>query len=149
VIFINSTTRVRLQLLNHWLLKVKLRCVNDGVTTIKTWTSDKWKRARDMVRWVVLHAVPYIRKTLLTFGEHQRKYTIRNAWFQQWNMGRFCDGLGTYIIAHYSVGPIITLHGWIPAREYVDRLGNRVNASYDPGVITEKWCSFPRHSWNC
>jgi hypothetical protein len=30
----------------------------------KTWTSDNWKRAHDMVRWVVLHAVPYIRESL-------------------------------------------------------------------------------------
>jgi hypothetical protein len=30
----------------------------------KTWTSDSWKRARHMVRWVVLHAVPHIRKSL-------------------------------------------------------------------------------------
>jgi hypothetical protein len=29
----------------------------------KTWTSDKWKRARHMIRWVVLH-VRYIRKSL-------------------------------------------------------------------------------------
>jgi hypothetical protein len=30
----------------------------------KAWTSDNCKRARDMVRWVVLHAVLYIRKSL-------------------------------------------------------------------------------------
>jgi hypothetical protein len=30
----------------------------------KTWTSDNWKRARDMVSWVVLHAVPHIRRSL-------------------------------------------------------------------------------------
>jgi hypothetical protein len=30
----------------------------------KTWTWDKWKRARGMVSWVVLHAVPNIRKGL-------------------------------------------------------------------------------------
>jgi hypothetical protein len=30
----------------------------------KSWASDNWKRARDMARWVVLHAVPYIRKSL-------------------------------------------------------------------------------------
>jgi hypothetical protein len=38
---------------------------------------------------------------------------------------RFCDGLGTNIAVQYSVGPIITLHGRINAREYVDRLGNQ------------------------
>jgi hypothetical protein len=30
----------------------------------KSRTSDNWERARDMVRWVVLHAVPYIRLSL-------------------------------------------------------------------------------------
>jgi hypothetical protein len=40
--------------------------------------------------------------------------------------GRFCDGLGSNIVVQYSVGPIITLHGRITAREYVDRLGNQL-----------------------
>jgi hypothetical protein len=30
----------------------------------KTWTYDNWKRMRDMVRWTILHTVPYIRKGL-------------------------------------------------------------------------------------
>jgi hypothetical protein len=30
----------------------------------KTGSSGNWKRARGMVRWAVLHAVPYIRKSL-------------------------------------------------------------------------------------
>jgi hypothetical protein len=38
-----------------------------------------------------------------------------------------CDGLGSNIVVQYSVGPIITLHGRITAREYVDRLGNQVH----------------------
>jgi hypothetical protein len=33
--FINPESTVALQFLNIWLLKVTLRCVNDGVTTIK------------------------------------------------------------------------------------------------------------------
>jgi hypothetical protein len=37
---------------------------------------------------------------------------------------RFCDGLAN-IVVQYSIGPIITLHGQITAREYVDRLGNQ------------------------
>jgi hypothetical protein len=41
--------------------------------------------------------------------------------------GRFCDGLGSNIVVLYSVGPSITLHGRITAREYVDRLGNQVH----------------------
>jgi hypothetical protein len=39
--------------------------------------------------------------------------------------GRFCDGLGSSIMVQYIVGPIVTLHGIITAREYVDRLGNQ------------------------
>jgi hypothetical protein len=41
--------------------------------------------------------------------------------------GRFCDGLGSNIMVQHSVGPIITLHGRITAREYMDRLGNQVH----------------------
>jgi hypothetical protein len=39
--------------------------------------------------------------------------------------GRFCDGLGSSIVVQYIVGPNVTLHGRITAREYVDRLGNQ------------------------
>jgi hypothetical protein len=41
--------------------------------------------------------------------------------------GRFCDGLGSNILVQYSAGPIITLHGRITGREYIDRLGIRVH----------------------
>jgi hypothetical protein len=37
-------------------------------------------------------------------------------------LGRFCDGLGSYIMV------FITLHARITAREYVDSLGNQVHA---------------------
>jgi hypothetical protein len=40
---------------------------------------------------------------------------------------RFCDGLGISIVILYSVGLILTLHGKITARVYVDRLGNQVH----------------------
>jgi hypothetical protein len=40
---------------------------------------------------------------------------------------RFCDGLGRDIVVQQSVGPIITLHGRITAREYVDRLDIQVH----------------------
>jgi hypothetical protein len=39
----------------------------------------------------------------------------------------FCDGLGSNIVVRYSVCPIITRHGRITAREYVDRLGYQVH----------------------
>jgi hypothetical protein len=35
--------------------------------------------------------------------------------------------VGCNIVVQYSVGPIITRHGRITAREYVDRLGNQVH----------------------
>jgi hypothetical protein len=41
--------------------------------------------------------------------------------------GRFCDGLGSYIMVQYPVHSIITLHGRITAREYMDRSGNQVH----------------------
>jgi hypothetical protein len=53
---------------------------------------------------------------------------IQNAWLEQWNMGSFCDGLGSNIVVQYSVGAIITLHGQITAREDMDRLGNLVQS---------------------
>jgi hypothetical protein len=39
--------------------------------------------------------------------------------------GRFCDGLGSNIVIQYSVGPLITLHGRMTAKEYVKRLDNQ------------------------
>jgi hypothetical protein len=41
--------------------------------------------------------------------------------------GMFCDGLNSSIVVQYSVGSIITLHGRITAREYMDRLVNQVH----------------------
>jgi hypothetical protein len=77
-----------------------------------------WKRVRDIVRWVVFQAVPYIRRNLLTFGEHPKKPIIRNAWFQSEIWKRFCDGLGSCIVVQHFVGTIITLHSRITGREY-------------------------------
>jgi hypothetical protein len=42
-------------------------------------------------------------------------------------LGRFCDGVGSNVVVQYSVDLIMTLHGRITAREYVDRLGNEVH----------------------
>jgi hypothetical protein len=41
--------------------------------------------------------------------------------------GRLCNSLGSSTVLEYSVRPIITLHGRITAKEYVDRLGNQVH----------------------
>jgi hypothetical protein len=75
----------------------------------------------------------------LTSGEHARKPKIWNAWFvsnseTRW---RFCDGLGSSIVVQYSVSPIITLHGQLIAREYVDRLSNQVHPYHDPDIISK------------
>jgi transposase len=92
---------------------------------LKTWTSDNWKLARHMVRRVVLHAVPYIHQDEFIFGDTQRCLTIRNAWFWQWNTREVLCGLGTSIMVFYCL--IMSLHGLITAREYVDRSGNQVH----------------------
>jgi hypothetical protein len=49
-------------------------------------------------------------------------------------------------ILWYSVGPIITLHDQITAREYVgiDRLGNQVHPMIQTLFPSEKRYSFPR-----
>jgi hypothetical protein len=41
--------------------------------------------------------------------------------------GKFCGGFSSNIVVQYIVGPIITFHGRITAREYVDRLGSQVH----------------------
>jgi hypothetical protein len=41
--------------------------------------------------------------------------------------GRFSYMFGSNIVVQYSVGPIITFHGRITAREYVDRVVNHVH----------------------
>jgi hypothetical protein len=137
-------------LLNLWLLKVMLRCVNDCVNH-KTWTADNWKRVQDMVRWVILHADPYIRKSLClenTHGSQQSGMPSSNSETR----GRLYHDLGSSIVVQYSVGPIITFHGRISAREYMVRTGNQVHPMIQTLFPND---SFPRrqcphsHSWNC
>jgi hypothetical protein len=45
-------------------------------------------------------AVPIASQTRITFGEHPRKPTIHNVWFQQWNTG---EVLWWYDISWYSI----------------------------------------------
>lgn len=61
----NPTNTGRLQLLSLWVLKVMIRCVNDGVRT-----SDNWKRL--ILSVVVLHAVSYIWRTPNGKGRSQQ-----------------------------------------------------------------------------
>jgi hypothetical protein len=138
-------------LLNLWLMKVILRCVNDGVTTIKP----EYQTTRQMETrtWYSQMSRPSrcsLHQEEFTFGQHPRKPTIRNAWLEQWNTGEVLWWSGQQHRGKYSPCPIITLHGRITAREYVDRWGNQAHS-----MISEERCSFPRrqcpysHSWNC
>jgi hypothetical protein len=52
--------------------------------------------------------------------------------------GRFCDGLDSTVVVQYSVGPILTLHARITAREYVNRLGNQVHPMIQTLFPSEK-----------
>jgi hypothetical protein len=92
----------------------------------KTWPWDNWKRARVMVRWVVLHDASYIRRTV-SLENAQGSLQFGMPCTNSDTQGKFCDGLGNNIVVQYTVGPIITLHGRIIAREHVDRLGNQAN----------------------
>jgi hypothetical protein len=63
----------------------------------KTRTSANWKRKRDVVRRVVLHTVPHIRKSLHlenTQGSLQSGMPGSSGETQ----GKFCDGLGSNIV---------------------------------------------------
>jgi hypothetical protein len=140
---------VGLQLLNLWLWKVMLRCINDGVTTIKR---EHWAtgNVRDMVIWVILHSVPYIRKSL--FGEHHKKPTIRNAWFQQWNMGEvlWCFGQQYRDILLVPLLPFMAK--LLQENMWTGEVIRFIPWSDD---IFEQRCSFRRkqcpqsHIWNC
>jgi hypothetical protein len=79
-----------------------------------------------MVRWVLLHDVPYIRKSL-RLENAQGSLQSGMPGSNSETRGRFCHGLGSNIVVQYSVGPIITLHGRIIAREHMDKLVNQVH----------------------
>jgi hypothetical protein len=118
--FTNPTSRVGLQLPNLWLLEIMPRCVNDGVMTIEPGhqtTGNAWYGQMSRPSCCFL----------FMFGEQPRKHTIRIPDANSETRGRFCDSLSSNIVLHYSVAPIITLHGRITAREYVNMLGNHVH----------------------
>jgi hypothetical protein len=121
VCFTNTTSTVGLQTLNLRLLKVMPTFTDNGIMTIRQLEMRAWYGQMSHPSHCSLCQEEFM------FGEHPRKPTIQNSWFQQWNRVRFCDGLGSNIMVPYSVGPIITPHGWITAREYVDWLSNEVH----------------------
>jgi hypothetical protein len=114
VSFTNPTSMVGLQLLSLWLLKVMLRNINDGVTTIKP-GHQKTENVCDIVRWVILHAIPYIRKCLHfenTHGSLQSGIPCYNSetrevlrWFRQQYHGTvFCWSHYYPLWPNYSKG---------------------------------------------
>jgi hypothetical protein len=72
-----------------------------------------------------------LHQEVFTFGEHPRKPKIRNAWFPT---AKHAGGsvMVRAAISLCSVGPIISLHGRITVRVYVDRLGTQLH----PDVIS-------------
>jgi hypothetical protein len=79
-----------------------------------------------MARRVVLQAHPYKGKSLrLENTQDSLKYGMPAP--KNETRGRFCDGIRNNIVVQCSVGHIITLHGRITAREYMDRLGKQVH----------------------
>jgi hypothetical protein len=81
-----------LQLLNLWLLKVMLGCINNGVTTTKP---GHHTNGNVWVMWPISYSV---QQEEFAFAKHTRKPKIRNAWSQSETWGRFCDGLGHNIL---------------------------------------------------
>jgi hypothetical protein len=82
--------------------------------------SDNWKR----VIWVDESSFTLFPTSELVYTwRTPTKPTILDAWLQQWNI----EGslMVWAAILWYSIGPIITPHSRITAREYVDRLGYR------------------------
>jgi hypothetical protein len=115
--FTNLTSMVGVQL-NSQLLKVMLRCVNDGVKTMKhgdqttgnvyvVWSDESTFTLFSKSGGVYVWRTPekaYNLECLVPTAKHREGSAI--VWAA---------------ILWYSVGPIITLHGRTTAREYVDR----------------------------
>jgi hypothetical protein len=79
-----------------------------------------------MVRWVVLHAVPYIYQDEFIFGEHPKMpYNQICLVLAVKQKGGSVIVLGRIIVVFCCL--ILTLHGRITAKEYVDKLDNQVH----------------------
>jgi hypothetical protein len=128
-----------------WLLKFMFRCVNDGVTTIKPGHQTKGNA----------HVTGSDEPPFALFPASGRVYVWRapkEAYSPQClvptvkHSGRSCDGLNNNIVVQDSVGPIITLHGQIDVREYVDKMGSQVhliNQKLFPKKTKQRF-SFPK-----
>jgi hypothetical protein len=140
----NPKSTVGLQPPDYW------KSVNDGVMTIRTWHQRKRKSACNMVKWVILHAILYNRKSL-RLNERMRGGPSRPLHHDlQWSIVpkslRFDNTQGSaqpgipgsnhetwgeslMVWAGISWCNILLVTLWpfigrITAREYVDRLGN-------------------------
>ena len=81
-----------------------------------------WLEICNVVWWVILHIVPNIRLCLCW----------RKAWNPECLVPTMKHGGRSVMIwaaiSWYFAGPVITLHGWITASDYMDILGNQVHA---------------------
>jgi hypothetical protein len=89
--FTNPTSMVGLQLLNVWLLKVMLRCVNNGVTSIKP-----GHQTNGNANVISSDESSF---TLLYLENSQGNLQFRMPGSNREIWGRFCDGLGSNIVA--------------------------------------------------
>jgi hypothetical protein len=114
-----STLVVGLQLLSLSLLKAMLRCVNDGVMTMKPGhqtTGNACVVRSDESSFTLLSTSGRVyvwRTPKEAYNPERLVSTVKH-------VGRFCDCLDSNIVVQYSAGPIT-------AREYVDRLSNQVH----------------------
>jgi hypothetical protein len=131
-----------LQLLNLWLLKVMLRCVNDGVTAMKPGYQTTENAC---VIWSGESTFTLsLNQGEFTFREHSRKPKIRNAWFQQWNTGEvllwFGEQYRGILFGWYHYDPSWPNY-W---KGVLERLGNF------PTTMQFSKRRVPHsHSWNC
>jgi hypothetical protein len=127
-----------------------LRCVNNGVTTMKT-----GHQTTGNARMMWSDGSSF---TLFpTSGRVYISRTLKEVYNREGLVQTVKGGLGSVMvwaaISLYSVGPIITLSGRITLRKYVDRLDNQVHPmiqtlfSNNDAVFQDE--SAPIHSWNC
>jgi hypothetical protein len=107
-------------------LKVTLRCVNDGVMTIKPGHQTTanvhviWSDELSFVLFPTSGRVYVWRTSKETYNPECLVPTVKHG-------GGSVMVSAANIMVQYSVVPIITLHCRITAREYVDRLCNQVH----------------------
>jgi hypothetical protein len=114
----NSYSMVRLHFLNLWLLKAILNCVTDGVTTVKPHHTkgNAWMGADESSLLFPTSGRGYFREA--------HKLTIRNAWFEQWEMGEVPWWCGKHGILLSSLIPAMAK--LLQGSMWTVRLGNQV-----------------------